>query len=1281
MRCSYSAGTYVLLTPNEDFPAGTYFIKVTTLDQTTNGVVFPTAISRNLLTVTTNDGGDLVTDIGLLTLPATPFSTFKIDNWNSIQASQGYYIITLSVGTAVAIDQASAEHHLVLEFDTNDYNIDLGASSTTFDAEGIAYHNGMVFPLKVDTLTDAQASLLYGDTTTTPRSPAKLIIGSHSVAYPANTALTFKLPYIKNPATGDTMSIKASIVQYAASTAYPTVLYSNTYYSWSLPVVAAPSSPGTAQNLAITNFYPQTDVSVNFQSLRFTANIDASKKVFIKFKDDAKGWDYDAITTLSCTGYAVDYFKDFYLMILTPSGSKGTTISITCATFRTAGQVIYPTTFEVGRYEVGNANLNTYTITRSMTANPTAQSVTGLVQERAVDDYDNPNSVNLITLTYTPTETFIIPAGGRIVVTYATLNSFKFPGPGRTECTVVGLQDLGGTEDVPKAVTCAHDSANNRVEITGYAAFTSPSGTIIIKMFLRVGSVVVPSINFKLFFYDSNNELFGQTGNFAPDLTRRVNQDFDGLEEYTAPDYRNYPLPVYSGSTAPLRLQFRLATALTSATGVLSVKLPPNYEYRSAVASERKAYYSTDDGVSYVSTSFTVTGAVATGYTVEVVPFVGFDMPASTDIILYLTTEGVDDGDGMVYPDAGLNFFTAEVKISGTVVEAAYHEYALPPAEDNDVAFSIYSYNRNEPTIVETTFTKNDADTTYVVADGDELELMFRTNDELDNLWPTELGLTIFDGRAIVGCAEVGGASTITATDPVKCLALPAASASPDNYARVRARITRTIANGEQIKFFVAQITMSASNNAKIPVKARIVKPCRFYLRCPVFQSESSYITSRNYANLGQANLAAPTMSNDEVQATNVQYTFKPTLTNNINGNGIITIEPDTAHYKIANDCTSSTGICASIPSIGLILYQPSGGANGAYEFDVTMDNPQWENDDNPTFKMEMTTYQNGRWQQYFEVAEPNYGKIQLNTVTDRAVRTDIPSGAYPEYYLLHFDNVFEFSVEGFYAQEGIQRLEYLIDNRYSDLSDDYCGAYLEISATQWRRLDCKRLSNVEIEVFLEYDPWLSAYAGYKLKVFGKGYHPITGYSGGMSLTGRALYSMTKNYRSHESRTTVTILDDPLTPIITEVVFQDLVFTERTARIGDQIDFLLRMEPFQPQQRQFQQFKFVIDDAFAYPAVTALVCRVKRYSDELRSCTLERIKGETVVTIDVYDEDPNDYQYGHESAKIVIQNPDQIETFVAPSVEGLYDFTGRYVNDSDYLLERDTTGVEVVGCK
>lgn len=932
VRCTFSTDTYTIAIPTEGLVAGSYIFKLTTRDQTTNGVIFSTAMSRQVLTVGMSDGSTTSGDIGYLSPAPTPFSTFSVQNWNSIADSQGYLIISLKLPAAISADLSTDENKLVIEFGADYYDAYLGASTTTFSAEGLSYNDGMAFPLiATSSLTGIQASLLYGyfpsTTPPTPSTPARIIIGSQSVSYPTST-ITFKLPYIKNPSINNPMSITVYSLEYL-NTPYPISSYRIDYPAYDIPIASTLTSPGSP-SLNIPNFTPQQTTTVDFNNLKFSSALTTSYAVYIKFKNLAKGWNYASIIagTITCSGYTnIDFFKNFYLMILTPDSNQGSTVSITgCTPFYTATYVQTPATFEVGRYSVGNSDLNTYTLSTAMTSQTSIPGT--LTQSRASGDYDNPGSITKLTLTFSPTGTFIIPAGGYIQITYATSSSFLFPGVGRTECSVSGLKDLGGTATGPKKRFCYHDSANNRLIIKGYAAYNRPTDAdIVVTYFMKNSNVDPIFINWNI--YDANGNLFANTGNFAPQLDSSIVSPYGSLSGFTIPTYQQYPLPIYSGTTAPLILQFSLNTGISYNSGTIKLTLPSDFAF--STPGKQAYYYSTNGGTSFVPTTGTFASSVAT---INLNP--SFTIPALTTTLLYITTEGSLNGEGVIYPTApGLKVFTIKTVISGTETEAAYYEYILPPSESSGVTSNIYLTKTNYPTIVDAQFTMG---TGMTASAGDQIEMLFRTSDDLNTLWPVDLGLTFSIERTETACSEIGGSTILSATKPIGCVAYKATSVGPNSYVKVAGKITKAIASGAKIWFLAANLITPSTSNAKAPIKIRLSTPCRFdNFPCPIFQSSFSYGTTYNNAIPGQETATKPTPSNAQVQATNVATTFSVALTTPVTATSAIVIKPDMSYYALPADCSSSAGSCANFPSIGWIFFQPTSTLSSTASFDSTL--------------------------------------------------------------------------------------------------------------------------------------------------------------------------------------------------------------------------------------------------------------------------------------------------------------------------------------------------------
>ena len=1284
MRCTFSTDKYTLTGPNEGLTAGTYYLKISTRGQTTNGVVFPTTFARQKLTAIVNDGTtDASSDVGYLSPAPTPFSAFSVANWNAIADSQGYLIISLTLPAAIPADAATAEQKLVLEFATDYYDKDLGASTATFATEGISYKNGMLFPLiATASLTDIQAGLMYGDTTTSPSTPAKIVLRAHTAAYPT-AAVTFKLPFIKNPSSTGAMSIKAYFVEYASSTPYPVVSYMANYPAYDIPLTAVLSSPGSpAATSTPATLTPQITATVTFSNLQFTPNPTQNPvSIYVKFKTLAQGWKYSSITTVTCGAYTIDFFPSAYLFVINSVSVATVPFSITnCGTFTTADYVLTPITFELGIYAVGNRNLNTYTVTLGMSATPSVPSTQ--TETVASGDYDNTGSVTKVTLTFAPSGSYKITGGGRIRITYTTANSLIFPGYPRTECAVAGLTDLGGTATGPKRVSCYHDSTNNELNIVGFGDSVYPgASTIVVTYFMKIGSVT--TINCNWWLYDHLGNLYATTGSFTPALNYRVTADYDSFSTFGYPSYLLYPLPIYSTTTAPLIFTFSVANTLTYDIGTIEVTLPADFSF--ATDGVETYYYSTTGGASWVPTTGSFVASVAT---IDLIP--GFPINAGTTIYLYLTTEGAPGGDGMVYPAAGMQTFTLATKISGTQVEGAYYEYVLPPSESSGVTFSIYLLRTSASTVVEAKFT---TPTGVTASPNDRIDMQFRTHNLLNNLWPINLGMTFTIDRAIAACAQIGGSYTLSDTPPLSCLAYNVASAGSNNYASVSGLITKAVPENTAIRFFVAGITNPSTNGVKAPVKLRITTPCRFDgYQCPKFQSSFAYGTTNTVAASGVVTVNAPTIANAQVKQTNQKHTFTLTLTNTVTATDGLVVKPNTAYYNIAADCISTSGKCASFPTIGWVFYQPTStmptGTNAA-TFDITLDNPLFVDDAGTNFLINIETYRlvnggTGRYSNSFQAREPTYTKIPISGSSNTEVRSDNPNPAYPAYYLLNFANVFKLVSPGLYKDSSTVRIEYVMDNNYSPLTTGYCEAYIQITTpiAYNKRLDCATTGARSINVYLVYDTWQTGYDTYNLVIFASGFHSHLAYYGSITEVAYADYNLNLAYRAYQSTQTVTVVNDPLTPILTEVVFQEKMYMDRRAKVGDQIEFMGMMKPFSPQStKQFHYFIFTIDSAFTYPPVTSLLCHVKGYTDDIRPCTLQRTLGQTIVTINVLDT-TTPYTYDHTAKKLTIGNLTTQYTFYAPNREGLYTLDAKYTgSSSSTLYELGTTTMQVDGGK
>jgi len=512
---------------------------------------------------------------------------------------------------------------LILEFPRTEYDLDLGASTTTFAQETIPYYNGMKIPSFMPSLgSTAQASLQYGQNFVNPQ----IIISKHNGF---TTALQeVNIAFIKNPLAHTPARVKISLVKYSSGNANPAILFQATYTNYFLALAEATV---TSQPLHVTlsNPYPQSETSITMKRT-YPWAVNTDSQIFVRFKDLAKGLNYDQMQTISCTGYTIEWYKDAYIFFLNPGADTNSAVSeITCEGFIT-DSLMGAIVFETGIVKANQDSLYIFPAGAFLQALVIPNA--NLDATRRTDDLPNSQSINLYTLTYnvaSSTNSFHFIEGTSLGIQIP--NGLEIV-PGLTEKMIIhGLQGIqnGILSRIPQVIVVN----SNRIVIKEYGLFNQ--GTLVFKLYLR--NKATGDMRFQIRIYDKNNVDLAFTNNF-PDLA--FSSTPLAFSSGVLTSFVKDNVDIYQGETYDLKFNLKSAHNLVydpdpALGGAIAISFP--FDFLPFPAS-LYCKYTKDNGAHWIKASHSITGG-----NLLMIPIVsGHNINANTAFTIIITTDGSD---------------------------------------------------------------------------------------------------------------------------------------------------------------------------------------------------------------------------------------------------------------------------------------------------------------------------------------------------------------------------------------------------------------------------------------------------------------------------------------------------------------------------------------------------------------------------------------------------------------------------------------------------------------
>ena len=1257
--CSYSTTTNAYTLEMIDaLPVGRYLVKVTTLhkDFITGGVTFPTTTQRTDLLVTVNSNANTQVAQDSTPLAAAPpfFTLFTVDPLrNKIPLYNTHYGINFRAGTRVVADTAS-ETIIVFDFPNPPFDSDMGASTTTFAQDSLPYWNGMPLPSSFTTLgTNTQASLHYGDDT----YPAKVVVSDLTAISAANTNIA-SLSYLKNPAANTGYILRATVLNFASGQYYPTVLYENYYVNYfnTITQIAELNNP---LGLSFSTLYPYATSTMTLSGKSYGTDVNVTSEIYIKLKNEAAGFDYEAMSSVTCPGYTVDWHQSGYIFYLTPTSDLGTTTpTIVCSGF-VIGMNSDDILVETGIYKDGYGR-----IVPSENTTPPEPKVTQLDDTLTITrvgvNINNVRSVNLYQIQYNANG-FKFPSTTYFTITLPSIISFV--GKNSEYMSIYGLNDFNDNNGTRRAVDGITNEDNNTLTVRGYADY-DPATDDLITIYIYLRNAAAGSGTISLQYYDEQGNLIISS---SPSAALTVSATPSPVVAGTFGPFVTDTLEVYWTETYLLGFYLQPKMAMSSANNdAFVITLPTGF---AMPTTDQLCRYTRDNGAHWIrSTGCTTNGQVAT------MPLQsGFDILAQDVVKVILTNDlPTIKTTGLVRPSTPeIYTFNIKARVSNTVQQSVFLPLILYP-QPTTVTATWYNRDVSQLSVVSVAFS---VDAAIEAADFFQLELV--TNDEIVQIFPNDLGLDSTEKRILGNCARLPASTLISDNINIDCYITPGSgTAVPPLMAKVVVQNEKNIAANANLRIFIAGIENSV-NTFPGGFVFSVMRLCRDDgLGCPIFRKRdyTMFVTS---AAVTAAPMSVPTLTGDQsLFATGITTTFQLSLGNNLLTTDAIVFKTDIPNIHLSSDCTSSIGMCINFPNLGWTFFQPTTTlVAGTRNIPVVLDNGVFY-DRTKTLLVEADIWNSGIVTQIFTSTHPNYQVMvpalsTIMTQADPAIQRIVRN----------FDNIFELTMSNIWRTDLVQRIIVNIPDTYAAIDGDYCRAGCnldDISSADYYEFACQVTGDRQVLIVIQ-DTWTNASANYNVILYYKGFLPVdaaTGQTSNSTITSFA--SMDLNWVVDENTAYSFFIDSVPTPIIRDLNLNLLSFYQRRATILDYVEFYSAIWPYtvynaSSPATQIKKIVFQVDDEYTYPTLSSLLCYMKVIYRETVDCTLQRTDGKTLITVTM----PSDYQNGPFLLRITNTQEDLL--FIAPDREGEFMFNMTMYNALGQIVEQDTSYMEIDG--
>ena len=1172
---------------------------------------------------------------------------------NRIPGLNSQFVIRMQTNAAVAADTNANENIFVLEFPTPLYDADLGAATDTFTEDNLPYYNGMLMPASFTTLGPNTIGTLHYGTATTP---AQVIVSKLTRISATNDNLV-SLSYIKNPPANTGYIIKGSVVNYAAGQYYPTVLYENSYTNY-FNTIQPIAEISPALGASMSNLYPFSISSMTLSGKNYGTDIDQNSQIYIELKDAAAGFDYESFTGIDCPGYNVDWHPEGYIFYLTPLGNYGPAPTIVCNGF-VVGIETDSIVIETGVYKQGYGR-----IVASVNTDPVGPKVEELNDiltiTRMGNNIPNVESVNFYQIQYN-SRGFRIPKGTYIVLELP--NTLEIA-DGRTDyMSITGLKDYNIQEGVTAAVDGVTENGN--IKIHGYADYDpNVDGFIIIYVFLRNRAVGTRSV--QLAFYDENDNLLIRS---SRSITFTVNANPANVVSGTFGPLVTDAIDVYWTETYQLGFRLQPKVAMNSANGdEFRIALPAGFTM--PPAEDQACKYTRDNGAHWIRS----TRCAVTGTTVSVPLEDGFNIQAEDNVLVILTSDIADSTTaGLLRPDQpNIYNFNAKVQVGGAVINSVDLPLILfPPPIDMTARW--YNRDISQISIMSATFRP-----TVAIQANDFYQLDLVTNDEVQNIFPNDLGVGSTERRILGNCARNPNSNLISDNVNLGCYITPGrGAAAPPLMARVTVLNEKAIGANNNLEVFIAGIQNSINAQPGGFVFS-VMRRCRDDgLGCPVFRRRyyNNFLTSPAVT---PAPMTVPTLeaAQQNLFENEVTTTYQLGLGNTLQLTDAIVFKNDIPNIRLQSECTSPQGMCINFPGLSWTFFRTSAQlAPGTRTISIVLDNGLFY-DRTKTLKFTVDIWNSGITSQIFISDHPNYQVMVPNlgtemTQADPAIQRIVRN----------FNNILELSMENIWRTDMVQRIIVNIPENYAPIDDDYCiaGCNLnDISSPDYYLFGCQKTGDRQMLIVID-DTWAPASETYTVLLYYRGFLPVnatTGQTNTSNITSFA--SMDLDWVVDENTGYSFMIDAVPTPIIRDLNLNLKSFWDRRATILDYVEFYAAVwpytqyDPYNP-ATQVKSIVFQVDDAYTYPSMSTLLCYMKVVFREVVDCSLRRTDGRTEIVVQM----PPSYQNG--PFLIRITNTEEDLLFIAPDREGEFQFNMTMYNALGEIVEQDDSYMKIDG--
>ena len=927
--------------------------------------------------------------------------------------------------------------------------------------------------------TNTRGSLHFGaDMGTLGYDPARIIISKHG-GFPTNSE-QIKINFILNPPPNKAARMKFYIVQYPTNQAYQTILYEGSYTNYFL-TLEEDTTEGNTLSLNFANLAPQQQSTMTLRK-KYLWDVKSSSAISVKLKNLAYGFDIDSMSSISCQDYYVDWYKSVYTFFLVPDDdTDGSDNDIICSgfVFDSKGGIVE---VETKIFLAGEKGQSSSSATKTIGVYQITSD--SLTVTRGADDQDNSNSINLYTFIYSPGEFIMNTDGYLILTTPDRVDTI----PGMTEyATFKGLEDY---ENGLSSTAVQFSLTSDGIKIAGYSTFTITDGSFQISIFLK--NLPTGSGQFRIDFYDKNDQLCAYS---TPTSGFTVSDTEPPFKEGEIESFLTDTIDVLAGEQ--YKLMFRLIfnnnivhTGNPANEGSIQIFLPNEF---TSTLFDPVCKYSKADGTQRVWAPCTLT----TGSIIKISIVPGFNIMASDDILITVTTDGADSKQlGIFRPTntSKLYIFNIKVLMGTVVLESAFVSNIIYP-QSALINVKFHSNNLEEFSVIEVAF-----DTVTSLTPKDFILIELTTNDGISQVFPDELGQSPSSDKHIMGdCARHPASTVMSSNVKLNCYITPGkGTANPPIPAKIKVSLAKAINNGGTLRFFVANIKNPGVTSYGGYVIS-LVRPCRDDgLGCPLMRKRY-YI---RFETLPVENFhhtfVRPVVENSKQRLleTQAMVDFEINLLNPLTINEIFFLKYPTELITIQNECVSPIGNCIHFERIGWTLVLPSAGLPvGLNTIRLKMDNANFF-DRQGILNFTGIVYDGSGTKEVWEFLHPDYALLTPILQTQATQSNPIN-----QLVLTNYDNIIKLSMAGIWRNENIAKIEIDVPSDYVDPNDKYCLAGIDlndISSPTYTELYCQKYSDRKLIIVIN-KPWDISYSVKDVVIYFRGFVPLEASTGVIS--------------------------------------------------------------------------------------------------------------------------------------------------------------------------------------